>query len=102
MYGLKQLALLSFMILAVSATKDTTRTLVGIETMESSKGIDVPLEDCHEVEQDEVLTVSVKKYCRVFIGPGCTGRNALLPPGDHSHSDPVPVESIYCHAKRPF
>ncbi|KAJ5915864.1 hypothetical protein N7454_011005 [Penicillium verhagenii] len=102
MYGLKQLALLSFMLLSVSATQDTTRTMVGIETTETSKAMDVLLDDCHEVEQDEVLTISVKKYCRVFTGPECTGRNSLLPPGDHSNTDPVPIESIYCHAKRPY
>ncbi|KAJ5758990.1 hypothetical protein N7520_006146 [Penicillium odoratum] len=108
MYGLKQLALLSFMLLSVSATKDSKHTMVwtyymvGIETTDISKGMDVLLDECHEVEQDEVLTVAVKKYCRVFTGPECTGRNSLLSPGDHSHDDPVPIGSIYCHSKRPY
>ncbi|KAJ5646379.1 hypothetical protein N7490_002751 [Penicillium lividum] len=102
MYGLKRLALLSFMLLSVSATKDSKHTMVGIETTDISKGIDVLLDECHEVEQDEVLTIAVKKYCRVFNGPECTGRNSLLPPGDHSHDEPVPIESIYCHSKRPY
>ncbi|KAJ5083226.1 hypothetical protein N7456_012653 [Penicillium angulare] len=102
MYGLKQLTILSFMLLSVSAVKDAKRTMVGIETVDNSKGIDVPLDDCHPVEQEEVLTVSVKKHCRVFTGPDCTGRNTLLNPGDHSNNDPVPIESIYCHATPPI
>ncbi|KAJ5183978.1 hypothetical protein N7492_001594 [Penicillium capsulatum] len=102
MYQLKQLALLSFMLLSVSATKDAKKTTVGIETTESSRGLDVVLDDCHDVEEDETFTISVRKYCRVFTGPMCTGRNTLLSPGDHSNDEPVPIESIYCHSKRPF
>ncbi|KAJ5727449.1 hypothetical protein N7493_005269 [Penicillium malachiteum] len=102
MYGIKQLALLSFMLVSAIATKDTKKTTVGIETSDNSKGITVPLDDCHEIAEDEVLTVSVKKYCRVFTGPDCTGRNTLLNPGDHSNNDPVPIESIYCHATPPI
>ncbi|OQD68829.1 hypothetical protein PENDEC_c030G05843 [Penicillium decumbens] len=101
MYGLKQLALLSFMLLSVSA-KDPNKTMVGLETSERSHGVDVPIEDCHELDEDEVFTISIKKYCRVFTGPLCTGRNTVLSPGDHSNDDPVPITSIYCHAKRPY
>ncbi|KAJ5579652.1 uncharacterized protein N7459_005637 [Penicillium hispanicum] len=105
MYGLKQIALLSCLLLSVSASasasKDAKRTMVGIETEKASRALNVPLDDCHEVEEEEVLTVSVRKHCRVFTGPECTGRNTLLTPGDHSNKDPVPIESIYCHGKRP-
>ncbi|KAJ6104798.1 hypothetical protein N7523_011118 [Penicillium sp. IBT 18751x] len=109
MYGLKQLALLSFMLLSVSA-KDPNKTMVDssppgpmfILLTERSYGVDVPIEDCHDLDEEEVFTISVKKHCRVFTGPLCTGRNTVLSPGDHSNDDPVPITSIYCHAKRPY
>ncbi|KAJ5206534.1 hypothetical protein N7491_002849 [Penicillium cf. griseofulvum] len=107
MYGLKQLSILSLMLLPVSAAKKTERTTVrmysvktiqvGIETAEKSRGIDVPLNDCHPIEEEDVLTVSLKKPCRLFTGPDCTGHNTFLSPGEHSSKDPIPViESIFC------
>ncbi|KAJ5503735.1 hypothetical protein N7463_006609 [Penicillium fimorum] len=70
---------------------------VGIETAEKSRGIDVPLNDCHPIEEEDVLTVSLKRPCRLFTGPDCTGRNTFLSPGYHSSKDPIPViESIFC------
>ncbi|KAJ5543613.1 hypothetical protein N7535_006033 [Penicillium sp. DV-2018c] len=117
MYGLKQLSLLSLMLLSASAAKDPKRTLVrkvspiasfianqtiqvGIETAEKSRGIDVPLNDCYPIEEEDVLTVSLKKPCRLFTGPECTGHNTILSPGEHSSGkDPIPViESIFCQA----
>ncbi|KAK4862899.1 hypothetical protein LT330_003032 [Penicillium expansum] len=96
MYGLKQLSLLSLMLLSVSAEKNSKRTIVGIETADKSRGIDVPLNDCHAIEEEDVLTVSLKKPCRLFTGPDCTGHNTFLSPGDHSSKDPIPViESIF-------
>ncbi|KAJ5170034.1 uncharacterized protein N7500_002817 [Penicillium coprophilum] len=114
MYGLKQLSLLSLMLLSVSAAKNPRRTIVriffltahyianrtmqvGIQTADKSRGIDVPLNDCHPIEEEDVLIVSLKKPCRLFTGPECTGRNTFLSPGDHSSEDPIPViESIFC------
>ncbi|KAJ5605432.1 hypothetical protein N7510_008213 [Penicillium lagena] len=98
MYGLKQLYLLSFMLLAVSGSKDDKRTTVGIETEQKSRALNVVLDECTDVGEDEVFTVSVHKRCRVFTGPDCTGRNMLLTPGDHTSKDPVPIEAIYCHS----
>jgi hypothetical protein len=99
MYGLKQLSILSLMLLSASATKSVKRTIVrisllflseiankttqvGIETAEKSRGVDVPLNDCHPIEEEsvhfpttshlklisprDVLTVSLKKPCRLF------------------------------------
>ncbi|CEJ61248.1 hypothetical protein PEBR_32547 [Penicillium brasilianum] len=101
MYGLKQLAVLSLMLLSVTA-KEAKKTMVGFETEKASYGKDVELEDCTEIDEEEVYTISIKKHCRVFTGPLCTGRNTLLKPGDHSNKEPVPILSIFCHAKRPF
>ncbi|OQE05220.1 hypothetical protein PENVUL_c026G07511 [Penicillium vulpinum] len=99
MYGLKQLSLLSLMLLSVSAAKNSKRTIVGIETADKSRGIDVPLNDCHAIEEEDVLTVSLRKPCRLFTGPDCTGHNTFLSPGDHSSKDPIPViESIFCQS----
>ncbi|KAJ5151327.1 uncharacterized protein N7482_010579 [Penicillium canariense] len=102
MYGLKQLTVLGLMLLSVAAKETPKKTTVGIETEKASYGKDVELDDCVELDEDEVYTVSIRKYCRVFVGPFCTGRNTLLSPGDHSNDDPVPITSIYCHEKRPF
>ncbi|KAJ5683565.1 hypothetical protein N7462_006730 [Penicillium macrosclerotiorum] len=101
MYGAKQL-LLSLLVMSVSATETAKKTMVGLETEKSSYGKDVELDDCVELDEDEVFTISIRKHCRVFTGPLCTGRNTLLSPGDHSNDDPVPITSIYCHAKTPF
>ncbi|KAJ5897046.1 uncharacterized protein N7473_006445 [Penicillium subrubescens] len=102
MHGLKQLTVLSLMLLSVTAKEAAKRTMVGIETEKGSYGKDVELEDCVELDEEEVYTISIKKHCRVFTGPLCTGRNTLLSPGDHSNAEPVPITSIYCHAKAPF
>ncbi|KXG53387.1 uncharacterized protein PGRI_004370 [Penicillium griseofulvum] len=97
MYGLKQLSIVSLMLLSVTAAKKADRTTVGIETAEKSRGIDVPLNDCHPIEEEDVLTVSLRKPCRLFTGPDCTGHNTFLSPGEHSSKDPIPViESIFC------
>ncbi|KAJ5485553.1 hypothetical protein N7539_005541 [Penicillium diatomitis] len=87
MYGLKQLSVLSFMLLAVTAKEAAQKTTVGIETEDGSFGKTVTLDDCEEIDED---------------GSSCTGRNSLLPPGDHTNKEPVPIISIYCHSKRPF
>ncbi|KAF7715049.1 Uncharacterized protein PECH_003519 [Penicillium ucsense] len=102
MYGLKQLSVLSFMLLAVTAKEAAQKTTVGIETEEGSFGKTVTLDDCEEIDEEDVFTISVRKHCRVFTGSSCTGRNSLLPPGDHTNKEPVPIISIYCHSKRPF
>ncbi|KAJ5369202.1 uncharacterized protein N7496_008962 [Penicillium cataractarum] len=102
MYGLKQLAVLSLMLLSVTAKEAAKKTMVGIETEKASYGKDVELEDCVELDEEEVYTISIRKHCRVFTGSLCTGRNTLLSPGDHSNKEPVPITSIYCHAKSPF
>ncbi|KAJ5437958.1 uncharacterized protein N7458_008956 [Penicillium daleae] len=102
MYGLKQLTVLSLMLLSVTAKAAAKRTMVGIETEKGSYGKDVELDDCVELDEDKVFTISIKKHCRVFTGLLCTGRNTLLSPGDHSNEEPVPITSIYCHAKAPF
>ncbi|KAI2787973.1 hypothetical protein POX_f08355 [Penicillium oxalicum] len=102
MYGLKYLSVLSLVLLAVTAKEAAQKTTVGIETEEKSFGKSVPLDDCEEIDEDEVFTISVQKHCRVFTGSACTGRNTLLTPGDHSNKEPVPIISIYCHSKRPF
>ncbi|KAJ5895002.1 hypothetical protein N7495_006693 [Penicillium taxi] len=65
MYGLKQIAALSFMFLSVSA-KDVKQTTIGLGTDKSSRAVMVNLDDCHAINEDEVFTVSVQKYCRVF------------------------------------
>ncbi|KAJ5090957.1 hypothetical protein N7532_009641 [Penicillium argentinense] len=103
MYGLKQLSLLSFLLVSAYATKEIKHTTVGIETEGGSRGIQAPLDDCYEdIDEEEVFTVSIRKHCHVFTGIGCTGRNTLLGPGDHSSKDPVPVGAIYCHSTRPY
>ncbi|KAJ5222238.1 uncharacterized protein N7469_008478 [Penicillium citrinum] len=103
MYGLKQLSVLSFLLLSAYAAKDVTHTTVGIETAAGSRGINAPLDDCYDdIDEEEVFTVSIRKYCRIFTGVGCTGRNTVLGPGDHSSKDPVPVGAIYCHSTRPY
>lgn len=32
-----------------------------------------------------------------YSGVGCTGRNTLLQPGEHTSSEPVYVDSVLCY-----
>ncbi|GLI79166.1 hypothetical protein PoHVEF18_007494 [Penicillium ochrochloron] len=52
MYGLKQLTVLSLMLLSVTAKEAAKRTMVGIETEKASYGKDVELEDCVELDEE--------------------------------------------------
>ncbi|EAW10804.1 putative polyphenol monooxygenase [Aspergillus clavatus NRRL 1] len=58
---------LSILFFALSAAaKNTT---IGLETTEEgSKSVTVPMDDCHNLGDYEVLTVSVKTPCRFFTG----------------------------------
>ncbi|KAL4872512.1 hypothetical protein BDV12DRAFT_210477 [Aspergillus spectabilis] len=55
------------LILLVSSTAAKTTT-IGLETKEASRGVVVPLDDCHAIEEDEVFTVAITKKCRFFTG----------------------------------
>ncbi|OKO98006.1 hypothetical protein PENSUB_9586 [Penicillium subrubescens] len=52
MHGLKQLTVLSLMLLSVTAKEAAKRTMVGIETEKGSYGKDVELEDCVELDEE--------------------------------------------------
>ncbi|KAL4887690.1 hypothetical protein BJY04DRAFT_176413 [Aspergillus karnatakaensis] len=54
------------------------------------------MNDCHELDEEEVFKVAITKKCRMFSGPMCTGRNALLQPGEHESKEPVPIMSVLC------
>ncbi|KAE8353425.1 hypothetical protein BDV28DRAFT_148084 [Aspergillus coremiiformis] len=95
MYGLKHISLLS--VALGLATASATTTTVGFETTEASFGETVPLGECHNVKAEDTKTVFVSQYCRVFVGPECTGRQILLNPGEHSSNWPIPIiNSVYC------
>ncbi|KAJ5747140.1 uncharacterized protein N7511_008836 [Penicillium nucicola] len=98
MYGLKHLSLLSLMLLSASAAQsDPQKTLVGIETAEKSHGVHVLLNECEDLDEEDVLTISLKKPCRLFTGPLCTGHNSFLAAGTHTSKEPIPViNSIFC------
>ncbi|KAJ5327623.1 uncharacterized protein N7506_010725 [Penicillium brevicompactum] len=99
MYRLKHFSILSIILLSASAAQTSQKTTVGIATADKSRGVDVPLNECHAIEEEDVLTLSLKKPCRLFTGPDCTGHNTFLSPGDHSSKDPIPVvESIFCQS----
>ncbi|KAI9375770.1 hypothetical protein BJX61DRAFT_78849 [Aspergillus egyptiacus] len=87
------LGLFFFFLTSSTAAKTTT---IGLETADASRGISVPLGDCGEIDEYEVYKVAVTKRCRVFAGPYCTGRNALLQPGEHEVGEPVPLGSAFC------
>ncbi|PWY67909.1 hypothetical protein BO70DRAFT_366201 [Aspergillus heteromorphus CBS 117.55] len=99
MYSLKPIALLSVLLLAGLTSAEKRTTTIGIETLEGSKQVQVPFNDCHHIEEDEVRSVFLSRECRFFSAMGCTGRQTLLMPGEHSSSEPVPVSSVYCEDK---
>ncbi|KAL3452097.1 hypothetical protein BJX65DRAFT_303811 [Aspergillus insuetus] len=87
---------LGILFLIASTSIATKTTTIGLETEETSRGVIVPMDDCFGIDEYEVYTVAITKKCRFFAGPMCTGRNALLQPGEHSSKDPVPVGSVLC------
>ncbi|KAL5338567.1 hypothetical protein BJX70DRAFT_194747 [Aspergillus crustosus] len=91
------ISFLSLILLVSSTTAKTT--MIGLETEEASRGVVVPLDDCHAIEEEvdrEVYTVVITKKCRFFTGPMCTGRHTLLQPGEHSSKEPVLIGSVLC------
>ncbi|KAL2861237.1 tyrosinase family protein [Aspergillus lucknowensis] len=58
------LSLLGLLLtVASTAAKSTT---IGLETEEASRGVSVPLDDCHAIEEYEVYRVAITKKCRFF------------------------------------
>ncbi|KAL4993752.1 hypothetical protein BDV10DRAFT_189690 [Aspergillus recurvatus] len=89
------------LILLVSSTFAKT-TMVGLETETESRGVSVPMDDCFDIDAEDVTTLAITKKCRVFTGPMCTGRTALLEPGEHTSPDPVMLGSILCEEPEVF
>ncbi|KAA8643784.1 hypothetical protein EYZ11_007868 [Aspergillus tanneri] len=96
MYGLKHLPLLALTLFSSgSFAKSTT---IGLQTAKGSRSVSVPLDTCHLIDEDEVYTVFTSRYCRVFVGTVCNGRQTLLGKGEHSTEIPVPLGSVYCES----
>ncbi|CBF89921.1 uncharacterized protein ANIA_00230 [Aspergillus nidulans FGSC A4] len=96
------------LVLLISSTVAKTTT-VGVETETESRGVSVPMDDCFDIDVDEltypsrdVTTLAITKKCRVFTGPMCTGRTTLLEPGEHSSPEPVMLGSILCEEPEVF
>ncbi|BCS19075.1 uncharacterized protein APUU_11903A [Aspergillus puulaauensis] len=84
-------------LLALVSSSAAKMTTVGLETADDSHAIVVPLDDCHDIGQDEVHTVHITKKCRVFTGRMCTGTTVALQPGQHTSDEaPVRVGSVLC------
>ncbi|RDW70870.1 uncharacterized protein DSM5745_08381 [Aspergillus mulundensis] len=81
--------------LFISSTIAKTTT-IGLETQTESRGVSVPMDDCFDIDEENVFTLVISKKCRVFTGPMCTGRTALLEPGEHSTAKPVMLGSVLC------
>ncbi|KAH8422294.1 uncharacterized protein LDX57_000051 [Aspergillus melleus] len=96
MYALKQISLLTLALFSVASVAKTTT--IGLETAEGSKPIQVPFDECHLIDEEEVHTVATTTFCRFFVGTVCNGRQTLLGPGDHSSADPVPIGSVFCQS----
>ncbi|KAL4756587.1 uncharacterized protein BDW70DRAFT_164351 [Aspergillus foveolatus] len=89
------------LVLLISSTIAKTTT-VGLETETESRGVSVPMDDCFDIDVEDVTTLAITKKCRVFTGPMCTGRTTLLEPGEHSSPQPVMVGSILCEEPEVF
>ncbi|KAL4984905.1 hypothetical protein BDW68DRAFT_166085 [Aspergillus falconensis] len=89
------------LVLLISSTVAKT-TMVGLETETKSRGVSVPMDDCFDIDAEDVTTLAITKKCRVFTGPMCTGRTALLEPGEHTSPDPVMLGSILCEEPEVF
>ncbi|KAL4940872.1 hypothetical protein BDV06DRAFT_223676 [Aspergillus oleicola] len=83
-------------LILFSAVAAAKTTMIGLETAEGSRGVEATLDDCFDIDEYEVLTLAIKKKCRVFTGVMCTGRTIVLEPGDHSVEEPVPIGSVIC------
>ncbi|KAL4907573.1 hypothetical protein BDW74DRAFT_176325 [Aspergillus multicolor] len=77
-------------------------TMIGYETETESRGVSVPMDECFDMDVEDVLTLAISKKCRVFTGPMCTGRTALLEPGEHTTPDPVMLGSVLCEEPEVF
>ncbi|KAL4753653.1 hypothetical protein BDW72DRAFT_190861 [Aspergillus terricola var. indicus] len=87
---------LNLFLLTSSTVAKTKTTTVGLETATESRGVSVPMDDCFNIDVENVTTLAITKKCRIFTGPMCTGRTTLLEPGEHSSPDPVMLGSILC------
>ncbi|KAE8153664.1 hypothetical protein BDV25DRAFT_136604 [Aspergillus avenaceus] len=95
MYGLKNLSLSLLFLSSVALAGKTTT--IGFETKEESRGETVPLDECTDVFKEDVYTVFTSQFCRVFVGPQCTGKQTRLNPGEHNSKWPIPfINSVYC------
>ncbi|PWY88852.1 hypothetical protein BO94DRAFT_534745 [Aspergillus sclerotioniger CBS 115572] len=95
MYTFRAISLLSTLLLVGLSGASTTT--VGIETEEGSRSVQVPLNECHQMGEFEVYGVFISRTCRLFTGVGCTGRTTLLQPGQHSSSEAVYIDSLFCY-----
>ncbi|RAK95898.1 uncharacterized protein BO80DRAFT_449763 [Aspergillus ibericus CBS 121593] len=95
MYTFRALSFLSAMLLVGLGGASTTT--VGLETEEGSRSVQVPLDECHQMGEFDVYGVFISKTCRLFTGVGCTGRTTLLQPGQHSSSEAVNIDSLFCY-----
>ncbi|KAL3439114.1 hypothetical protein BDV09DRAFT_191331 [Aspergillus tetrazonus] len=89
------------LVLLITSTAAKTTT-VGVETETESRGVSVPMDDCFDIDVEDVTTLAITKKCRVFTGPMCTGRTTLLEPGEHSSPQPVMLGSILCEEPEVF
>ncbi|KAL4776777.1 hypothetical protein BDW60DRAFT_202882 [Aspergillus nidulans var. acristatus] len=89
------------LVLLISSTV-AKMTTVGLETETESRGVSVPMDDCFDIDVEDVTTLAITKKCRVFTGPMCTGRTTLLNPGEHSSPEPVMLGSILCEEPEVF
>ncbi|KAL4821439.1 hypothetical protein BDW67DRAFT_180139 [Aspergillus spinulosporus] len=89
------------LVLLISSTVAKTTT-VGLETETESRGVSVPMDECFDIDAEDVTTLAITKKCRVFTGPMCTGRTTLLEPGEHTSPEPVMLGSILCEEPEVF
>ncbi|KAL6235620.1 hypothetical protein BDW75DRAFT_239957 [Aspergillus navahoensis] len=95
-------SLLSLNLILVLSSAAGKTTMVGLETETESRGVSVPMDDCFDIDAEDVTTLAITKKCRVFTGPMCTGRTALLEPGEHASPEPVMLGSILCEEPEVF
>ncbi|KAB8202096.1 hypothetical protein P875_00127982 [Aspergillus parasiticus SU-1] len=104
MYGLKHIAFLGMALAIATGSAAAGTATVGFQTADSSFHVDnIPLKNCFDVHAEDVTSVYVSEYCRVFMGRGCTHRQVLLTPGEHESEIPIPViDSVWCEHRGPF
>ncbi|KAE8159861.1 hypothetical protein BDV40DRAFT_302875 [Aspergillus tamarii] len=68
MYGLKHISFLGLALAMATGSAATGTATVGFQTVDESFQVEnIPLKECFDVHAEDITSVYVSEYCRVFM-----------------------------------